>query len=1019
MTKILLIAIWFNQETYAQFAGGAGTPEDPWQVETLEQLMTIDSHLSSHFILISDIDASATETINEGQGFASIGSSAPFTGSFDGNGYAITNLHINRPGSSRTGLFGEAGSGSEIVNIRIENAFVVGERHSGILVGLLNGGRILDSSSSGSIDAQDNVGGLVGYMEEGGEIIRSFSTANVSASDQRAGGLIGYNNASLVIESFATGNVSGPEHIGGLAGFLRFGGVIQDSYATGDVSGTVRRIGGLIGRMRDDNSTVISSFSAGSVQGPDVIGGLVGDNNHFGPIHDCYWDVQASGLTQAGNNVAEGAIGLLTSQMNGQRPFFNMQGLDFEDIWLLTDLYPALHWEDVEALPIPDDDENGNGDPEPLHPAFPGAEGFGKFAQGGRGGDVYYVTNLNDSGPGSLREGIQTASGPRTILFAVSGTIALESRLAINRSFITIAGQSAPGDGITLKNYELRVNADHVIIRFIRSRLGDQADGSTMDAIRVHRGSNIILDHCSASWSVDETLSSSDGQVDLLTVQWCMVTESMDDSIHPEGPHGMGGVLRADRQSYHHNLFAHHHSRTPKIGWRSYMQVDFRNNVIYNWGGNNNYDGSSAHANWTKNFYRPGPATRPNVENQIFRVDNKEEGRISFGIEETAQFYIEENHMEGNRIISENNWLGVRYGGEPGYNEGNVRVHEPFDYPAISYEKTALEAYEAVLRHAGASLVRDAVDIRVIEETASGTATYGTNNRYGVGPHGIIDSQNDVGGWPELRSLEPPADTDGDGMPDWWEIEHGLDPEDPADGNLDRNEDGYTNLEEYLDWIVNPAGRFMDRHPGVAHEVPFYPLQVLGTYPENFESGITLQPELSWKMDHFSSGYALQVFDRFNAMILDTLVGSNSLPLPVALQPEQNYYWKVRGINDHGEGSWSLVYQFTTRLPTDIEEYSDIPDAISLQQNYPNPFNPVTVIRYQLKEQAFADLRVYDVTGREVAVLVSKLQVPGYHHEVFQTTSLASGVYFYRLRVSADKTSKPIFEQTRAMTVIR
>lgn len=446
----------------------------------------------------------------------------------------------------------------------------------------------------------------------------------------------------------------------------------------------------------------------------------------------------------------------------------------------------------------------GNTSLSERQPAFPGAEGFGRYARGGRGGDVYYVTNLNDSGPGSLRYGIQSAEGPRNILFAVSGTIPLESRLEIDKPYLTIAGQTAPGDGITVRNHELRIAADHVVLRYIRSRPGD-LNGIELDAIRIGSGSHIIIDHCSASWGIDETLSSSSHQVDSLTVQWCIISESLHDSAHGKGPHGMGGVIRAWRQTYHHNLFAHHNSRPPKIAWRHFIQADFRNNVIYNWGSLGPYDGSSAHANWVNNYYKPGPGTHPNVKDLIFRIDNKKEQREQSNIEELALFYINGNYVEGSPDVTGNNWLGVRFGGTPGFNEDINLTRTPFDYPPVAGETTAQEAYYDVLSQAGASLSRDATDRRIVEEVRSGSATYGYQDHLlaaGEGPHGIINSQVDVGGWPELRSTEAPPDSDGDGIPDWWEQKMGLNLHNPSDGPQDRNSDGYTNLEEYLHWLT-------------------------------------------------------------------------------------------------------------------------------------------------------------------------------------------------------------------------
>ena len=420
-------------------------------------------------------------------------------------------------------------------------------------------------------------------------------------------------------------------------------------------------------------------------------------------------------------------------------------------------------------------------------PAFPGADGFGRFATGGRGGDVYHVTNLRDSGSGSLRDGIQSARGPRTIVFDRSGTIALESPLVIDRPHLTIAGQTAPGDGITLRNHVLMIAADHLIVRFIRSRLGDPG-GRSQDAITVKAGKNIILDHCSASWGIDECLSAQSDVVDLLTVQWCMVTEGLHHSIHENGAHGKGSIIGSLRQSFHHNLWAHQMDRSPKVSWRRFCQVDVRNNVMFNWGDASCHDASHSDVNWVGNYYKPGPATRDHLRNCIFEIRNFP----AEGVTENARLYIEGNHVEGFPGISSDNWAGgVRFTGGTGL--GN-RARQPFPFPGISCETNAIDAYPRVLASAGASLSRDAVDQRIVEEVRTGKPRFGRN--------GIIDSQKQVGGWPELNSLPAPRDADRDGMPDVWEEARGLNSNSPADRNSDRDDDGYTNLEEYLNWIV-------------------------------------------------------------------------------------------------------------------------------------------------------------------------------------------------------------------------
>ncbi len=432
--------------------------------------------------------------------------------------------------------------------------------------------------------------------------------------------------------------------------------------------------------------------------------------------------------------------------------------------------------------------------------AFPGAEGFGAHTVGGRGGDVYHVTNLSDGGAGSLREGVERMDGPRTIVFDVSGTIYLHSRLKITHPYLTIAGQTAPGDGITLARYPLDIAASHVIIRYIRSRVGDDIVQRT-DAVHIESGSHIMIDHVSASWSVDEVISSQSGRVDLLTIQWSMITEALNNSHHEKGAHAYGGILGALRQSVHHNLYAHLKSRAPKVSWRRHCKVDFRNNVVYNWMINNSYDGASSYMNWVNNYLKAGPATNEKVKYQIFELFDRYDGPLDVSEDQNhhTSLYATGNFVVGSPAISDDNWNGgIRF--NAGANEKDHRAHEPHQFPVLSSETTADEAYLQVLAHAGASLARDSVDRRIVAEVRSETATYG---------NGVIDSQIEVGGYPDLQSKPAPLDSDQDGMPDDWEMSHGLNPQVASDRNA-TNLSGtfYTNLEVYMNGLVSKDPKY-------------------------------------------------------------------------------------------------------------------------------------------------------------------------------------------------------------------
>ncbi len=411
-------------------------------------------------------------------------------------------------------------------------------------------------------------------------------------------------------------------------------------------------------------------------------------------------------------------------------------------------------------------------------PAFPGAEGFGKFATGGRGGAVIVVTNLKDEGPGSLRHALRTKA-PRIIVFAVSGNIELQSPLKIDYGNVTIAGQSAPGGGICLKNYPLGISADNVIIRFMRFRLGDEA-GYEGDAISGNAGNdNIIVDHCSVSWGTDECASFYNNSN--FTLQWSIISESLNNSIHSKGEHGYGGIWGGKGATFHHNLIASHNSRLPRFSGSASTAnspdelVDFRNNVIYNWMNNNIYGGERGRYNVVNNYFKPGPATKASKKGQILDPS-----------EPYGKFFVEGNFLEGSASVSNDNHLGVSADDTGAWTAESAFAVEPVRTVA------ATAAYGEVLNSAGASFSRDGVDARIVEEVRQGNSSAGKDG------NGIIDSQDDVGGWPALEMSTPPADADSDGMPDVWEKEKHLDPNNPADASVNTLDATYTNVEVYL-----------------------------------------------------------------------------------------------------------------------------------------------------------------------------------------------------------------------------
>ncbi|OGV73413.1 MAG: hypothetical protein A3K19_10940 [Lentisphaerae bacterium RIFOXYB12_FULL_65_16] len=414
-------------------------------------------------------------------------------------------------------------------------------------------------------------------------------------------------------------------------------------------------------------------------------------------------------------------------------------------------------------------------------PAFPGAMGFGAMTPGGRGGKIIEVTNLNDAGPGSLREAC-FAEGPRIVVFRVAGIIDLQDDIKISQPFLTIAGQSAPGDGICLRNATLRICTHDVVLRFIRARVGDGEQGAipdNRDALKIEgtQVHHVIVDHCSTSWSIDENVSTWGTPHDV-TVQWCIIAEALSKNRHPKGVHSMGLLAGAQttRFTFHHNLLAHNGWRNPLLHGRGEQpsEYDFTNNVVYDFGKFCSVIRGRTHVRYVGNYIRRGPSSEAEQEVHI-DLDIKNDAR--------PLVFLADNIGPSNPDGSADNWRMVLDMAK--LDEATLRTTTPFAFPDIAAER-AQTAFEAVLNSAGATRPRrDAVDTRIVADVRNGTGK-------------VIDSPKDVGGWPEYKPEAPAEDADHDGMPDEWEKAHGLNPADAADGAKDNDGDGYTNVEEFL-----------------------------------------------------------------------------------------------------------------------------------------------------------------------------------------------------------------------------
>jgi hypothetical protein len=574
--------------------------------------------------------------------------------------------------------------------------------------------------------------------------------------------------------------------------------------------------------------------------------------------------------------------------------------------------------------------------------AFPGAEGGGMYTSGGRGGIVYTVNSLDDTGIGdaTTREGTLrwclAQPGPRTVVFKVSGLIHLKSILKIPGN-TTIAGQTAPGDGICLCDYSGQLGGSNIIVRYMRFRMGD-VTATENDAFWGRNFADIIIDHCSMSWSTDECASFYDNS--FFTLQWCILSESLRNSVHEKGKHGYGAIWGGRTASFHHNLLAHHDSRNPRMCGSRYSNradlelVDFRNNVIYNWGANSGYAGEGGRYNFVNNYYKPGPGS--SNKTRIFQP-YPDDGKNSQAAGIWGTFYVNGNYIDGSEAVTNDNWLGIHPSTSTKSKE-ELKSNVLFKVPNVTTE-TAQKAYDYVLAGVGASFVRDSTDARIINEVTNGLAPVRGSN--GTTQGGLIDSQFDVGGWEQYTYSEDqvPVDADHDGMADQWELEKGLNPNDGTDGNLVA-ENGFTLLETYLNTIVDSVS-VIDSSDII---VPVDTVDIV----DPIDTVVVVDP-------------------------IDTVVVIDPIDTVVVVDPVDTT--DVTSVHNKEYQAKLLVY--------------------------PNPAVGTSCIRFNLEQEEAVKVEIITVTGKTVKLIANDRFNRGINIVSFEAKSFSAGLYFCRIATSS------------------
>jgi|GEM_PF-750938 len=642
-------------------------------------------------------------------------------------------------------------------------------------------------------------------------------------------------------------------------------------------------------------------------------------------------------------------------------------------------------------------------------PAFPGAEGAGAYATGGRNGSVFIVNTLNDNGWGSLSDAVSQSN--RFIIFAVSGVIdfdGLDLKIEdVNN--ITIAGQTAPGEGICIKDATIKVkNANNIIMRHIRCRPGyNEKHGAPdhRDAYTIKEGKNIILDHVSASWGTDENLSPW-GEIDSVTVQNVIISEALNyyDPNNQPNRHGLGCVIGSKiggTVSWHHSLLAHHERRSPRFSGVDDLAdtIDFRNNVIYNPRTivGINRPGNQIHANYVGNYLKPGPDTADDIQAEFFLLQSNE-----------IQMYAVDNYAVASQAVTDNNWIGMSY--DDGGSEIGIRVQTPFPVPPIQTDEPA-DLYVKVLADAGATLpARDPVDLRITREVESGTGQ-------------VIEYETDLPfyqRWPVYYELPVLADSDSDGLPDYWEQQYSAIDE-SNDGMVDSDDDGYVDIEEYVNNTTPDGGNhaivFVSASDSRAYEQDADPGEILFQRTGNTTTAVSVNYQISGTAtadEDFAALSGTVSFDENETAV--------AVPVNVVADDYEEPIEKVIVTLDVPDDGYKVccpnralvVIEDTPQMTgTADEPVAGMPESPILYPNYPNPFNSSTIVRFHLPKSTQVKITIYDVTGKPVRTLLSNDVAAGQHvlHwdglDRFGHT-VASGIYFCRMETNSHTSSQKL-----------